>query len=155
MAVLNARANDAPRINFSTADRSLSVNGSNWLWAVTAVMGLTFLGFLAWTISRNKQTKTTHSNNNHHSKKAPHSNGFVDNNTTTGVSPTGLSTAGISKERVFHYLFTIAAFIAFISYFTIASNLGNTPIRQYINSSDNKSQTREVFYVRYIYYVTA
>lgn len=156
MAALNARANDALKVNFSNADRDLTVNGSNWLWAVTAIMGLTFLGFLAWTISRNKQPKTGHSTNNHHGKKPPHSDGFVDeNNTNNGIASAGSSATGFSKERVFHYLFTIAAFIAFISYFTMASNLGNTPIRQYMNNGADVLQTRDVFYVRYIYYVTA
>jgi len=154
MAVLNTRANDAPKTNFSFADRNLSVNGSSWLWAVTAVMGLTFLGFLAWTISRNKQPKTGHNTNNHHGKKTPQSDGFVDDN-HTGVTSTTTSATGLTQERVFHYLFTIAAFIAFISYFTMASNLGNTPIRQYMNNGRDESQTRDVFYVRYIYYVTA
>lgn len=119
-------------------------------------MGLTFLGFLAWTISRNKQTKTTHKSNNHHGKKAPHNDGFVDNNNTgAGIAATGSPTDGLSKERIFHYLFTIAAFIALISYYTMASNLGNTPVRQYMNNGSNELQTREVFYVRWIYYGTA
>jgi len=151
MAALYARANDALDVNRPNADRNLTVHGSDWLWAVTGVMGLTFLGFLAWTLSRNKQSKTGHTTNNHHGKKAPASDGFVDDNNTHN----GIASAGFSKERVFHYLFTIAAFIAFISYFTMASNLGNTPIRQYMNHGANAMQTREVFYVRYIYYVTA
>jgi len=154
MAALDARANDALKVNFSNADRDLTVNGSNWLWAVTAIMGVTFLGFLAWTISRNKQLKTGH-RNNHQSTKSTNSDGFVhDNNTNNGIPSAGSSATGFSKERVFHYLFTIAAFIAFIS-FTMASNLGNTPVRQYMNNGADGLQTREVFYVRYIYYTTA
>jgi bacteriorhodopsin len=158
-ALLNSRANDALRINSPDADRHLTVNGSDWLWAVTGVQGLTFLAFLAWTISRNKQPNTGTRTNNHHGrfgKKQP-ADGFVDNNTTSnhGVTSTGSPVSGFSKERVFHYLFTTAAFIAFISYFTFASNLGNTPIRQYMNNGSNERQTRSIFYVRYIYYVTA
>lgn len=150
MTAVHARANDALGVNFSNADRNLTVNGSNWLWAVTAIMGLTFLGFLTWTISRNKLSKAGHSTNNHHGKKSPHRDGFVgDNSTSNSIA------SGFSKERVFNYLFTIAAFVAFISYFTMASNLGNTPIRQYMNSGADALQTRDVFYVRYIYYITA
>jgi bacteriorhodopsin len=158
---VNSRANDALRTNYPDADRHLSVNGSNWLWAVTALMGLTFLAFLAWTISRNKQPKNTSStNNNHHSrfgKKQAPADGFVDDSHTSnnGIASAGSPTSGLSKERVFHYLFTIAAFIAFISYFTMASNLGNTPVRQYMNNGSYELQTRSVFYVRYIYYFTA
>lgn len=156
MAAFKARANDALRVNLSNADRDLTTNGSNWLWAVTGVMGLTFLGFLAWTISRNKQPTTGHNTNNHHRKKTPHTDGFVNNNNIDkDVTSTGFPATGFSKERIFHYLFTIAAFIAFISYFTMASNLGNTPIRQYMNYGTDALQTRDVFYVRYIYYVAA
>lgn len=40
---LLSRANDALRTNPPAGDNFLNVNGSNWLWAVTAVFTLTFL----------------------------------------------------------------------------------------------------------------
>ena len=39
----------------------------------------------------------------------------------------------VRGERIFHYLFTVAAFTGLIAYFTMASDLGNTPVRQYMN----------------------
>lgn len=148
-AFLIDRRNDALDINRSDANRNLTDNGSNWLWAVTTVMGLTFLAFLGWTISRNKQSK---GHGNDHSKKS----NFDDTNNGGVNRQHHVSDASpLSSERVFHYLWTIAAFIAFISYFTMASNLGNTPVRQHMNFGLNPLQTRSVFYVRYIYYVTA
>jgi len=49
-------------------------------------------------------------------------------------------------EKILHYLFTISLFVGGISYFTIASDLGSTPV----STSDNSSGTREIFYAKYI-----
>ncbi|XMA13639.1 hypothetical protein WAI453_006430 [Rhynchosporium graminicola] len=139
------RDNDSLDVNRPNADRNLSVNGSNWLWAVTAVFGLTFLAWLVWTLLRNKQAPT----HTHEVQKGNHnaSNGFHDSPATIGTS--------LRLERVFHYMFTIAAFIGFISYYTMASDLGSTPIRQHLNHGSNPLQTRQVYYVRYIYWFAA
>lgn len=42
MAVL-ARTNDALNVNPPAGDNYLSVNGSNWLWAVTAIYVVSFV----------------------------------------------------------------------------------------------------------------
>ncbi|KAH8589338.1 heat shock protein 30 [Bisporella sp. PMI_857] len=51
-----------------------------------------------------------------------------------------------SGEKILHYLFTISLFVGAISYFTVASNLGSTPVV----TSTNQSGTRQIFYARYI-----
>jgi len=37
----------------------------------------------------------------------------------------------------------------------MASDLGNTPVRQYMHHGSNPQQTRQIFYVRYIYWFVA
>ncbi|KAI9765226.1 MAG: hypothetical protein M1840_007718 [Geoglossum simile] len=51
MAFLLARSNDALKVNPPNADKSLTVHGSNWLWAVTAVYLLSFLVFLGHSLA--------------------------------------------------------------------------------------------------------
>ncbi|KAK3988144.1 hypothetical protein QBC44DRAFT_329849 [Cladorrhinum sp. PSN332] len=46
MAILDAR-NDALRTNPPAGEQHLSTNGSNWLWAVTALFGVTLLALFA------------------------------------------------------------------------------------------------------------
>jgi len=109
MASLLARANnDALKINPPTANNSLTVHGSDWLWAVTSLYLLAFIVFLG------------------HSYAARHG------------------------ERIFHYLFSIAAFTGGIAYFTMASDLGNTPVATQLNNGGTHSVTRQIWYVRYI-----
>jgi len=145
-AVILERGNDALNVNRPNADRNLSVHGSDWLWAVTALMGLTFLSWLTWTLSRNKQPPPASRNTRNDNHDGPH-----DGNHRL---PAAYGST-LRLERVFHYLFTIAAFIGFISYFTMASDLGNTPVRQYMNHGSNPQLTRQIFYVRYIYWFVA
>jgi len=146
--IITRSGNDVLNINRPNADRNLSVHGSDWLWAVTAVFGLTFLAWLGWTLLRNKASRTT----THETRKGEHDG---VNNGAHRSPATGAGGFGPGQERVFHYLFTIAAFIGFISYFTMASDLGNTPIRQYMHHGSNPGQTRQIFYVRYIYWFAA
>ncbi|OTB04296.1 hypothetical protein M426DRAFT_22918 [Hypoxylon sp. CI-4A] len=47
MAILFHRANDALNINPPAGNEELSVNGSDWLWAVTAIYVVSFLVFYA------------------------------------------------------------------------------------------------------------
>jgi len=44
---LLVRSNDALNINPPAGDEQLSQNGSDWLWAVTAVYAISFIGFFA------------------------------------------------------------------------------------------------------------
>jgi bacteriorhodopsin len=138
------RGNDALKINRPDANRHLTTNGSNWLWAVTAVFALALLGWLAWTLMRYK-AKTGAHNSKHGDNIDPQS----------GVQRTAVAVTRLYRERIFHYIWSLAAFIGFISYFTMAANLGNTPVRQYSHKDGNESQTRSIFYVRYIYWFLA
>jgi bacteriorhodopsin len=149
---LEVRGNDALNVNPPNADRYLTVNGSNWLWAVFAVYTLCFLAWLLWCLSlwRSATGTTTR-----HGDKV------------VNIGAVAATMAGAPRgERIFHYLFTIAAFIGLIAYFTMASDLGNTPISQYMNtgySYEGASTTtgayapitRSVFYVRYIFWALA
>lgn len=142
------RSNDALKINRPDANRHLTTNGSNWLWAVTAVFGLIFLGWLAWTLMRYKAMTGAHSSR--HGDKIDH-----QRDPQIGALGTAVAVNPLYRERIFHYLWSLAAFIGFISYFTMAANLGNTPVRQYMHNDGNESQTRSIFYVRYIYWFLA
>jgi len=51
-----------------------------------------------------------------------------------------------SGEKIFHYLFTISLFVGGVAYFTMASDLGSTPIA----TSTGDSGTRQIFYAKYI-----
>jgi len=132
------RGNDALETNPPNADRHLTTNGSDWLWACTAVFCVTFLSWLLWTILRRRLLPTTA----HHV-----------HNQSAGVAPPG---SGLRGERIFHYLFTVAAFVGLIAYFTMASDLGSTPVLQYMNHSNTPDDpTRQIFYARYIYWFVA
>lgn len=49
MAVIQVRSNDALDINPPAGDQHLSVHGSDWLWAVTAIYIVSFLAFFGLT----------------------------------------------------------------------------------------------------------
>lgn len=51
-----------------------------------------------------------------------------------------------SGEKIFHYLFTVSLFVGTVAYFTMASDLGSTPIE----TSTGDSGTRQIFYAKYI-----
>lgn len=138
--ILSERSNDALRTNPSNANRNLSTGGSNWLWAVTAIFALSFLSWLIWSfiLKPARHSRATE-------KTTTHSNGAPVHNASSNPRP----------ERIFHYLWTIAAFAGLVAYFTMASNLGNTSVRQYIKNGGNPNQTRQMFYARYIYWFVA
>ncbi|KAL5344654.1 hypothetical protein ACLOAV_010346 [Pseudogymnoascus australis] len=146
MNFLIPRGNNALDINPPNADRHLTTNGSNWLWACTAAFGVTFMSWLVWTIllrrpiTHNTTAPGVDDRAEEAAKRARH--GAALNTTRRG-------------ERVFHYLLTTAAFVGLIAYFTMASGLGSTPVQQYLNTGvENGSgmQTRQIFYARYIYW---
>ena len=45
MAILFERKNDALNINPPAGQQQLSVNGSDWLWAVTAIFVISFVRY--------------------------------------------------------------------------------------------------------------
>jgi len=146
MSLFIPRGNDAIGINPPNADRSLSTGGSDWLWACMAVFGVTFLSWLAWTILlRGRRRAATVPS---HASAAVEGTGAKTGPHTATVGPS------LRDERIFHYLLTIAAFVGLIAYFSMASDLGSTPVRQYMNNGPG-ALTRQIFYVRYIYWFVA
>jgi len=101
------RANDALNVNPPVGDNhALTVHGSDWLWAVTAVYITSLLVLI------------------------------------------GLTYFARQGEKVFHYLFTISLLVGSIAYFTVASDLGSTPVRVSVELSS--PGTRQIFFVKYI-----
>ncbi|KAH8107226.1 heat shock protein 30 [Cristinia sonorae] len=88
--------------NPPNADRHITNHGSDWLWAVFAVMALSTLGMIAWSYTRPRGT------------------------------------------RFFHNLAIIILATSTISYYSMASDLGSTPVRHAITG------TRQTWFVRYI-----
>lgn len=103
-------ANDALRVNPTNSDITINTKGSNWLWAVFAVMLLTDLLFMAWMFTLPK------------------------------------------GRRTFHHLAIFILTTASISYFSMASNLGGTPVLVEFNGN-RENLTRAIWYVRYIDWV--
>ncbi|KAI0601845.1 heat shock protein 30 [Biscogniauxia sp. FL1348] len=60
MAILLGRTNDALTINPPSGDEQLSVNGSNWLWAVTAIYVVSFITFFATSFVARSGEKIFH-----------------------------------------------------------------------------------------------
>lgn len=68
----------------------------------------------------------------------------------------GLSFTKPRTHRIFHYITAAITMVAAIAYFTMASDLGQTPIPVEFRRSNPKvsgtatNWNREIFYVRYI-----
>ncbi|KAI0781009.1 hypothetical protein BD413DRAFT_17876 [Trametes elegans] len=92
--------------NPPNADRHITSGGSDWLWAVFAIMALSDLIMIFWTFSRLRGT------------------------------------------RLFHQIAVIVLTTATIAYFSMASDLGATPVRA--EFSRGNTGTRQIWYVRYI-----
>ncbi|EXL42469.1 hypothetical protein FOCG_14932 [Fusarium oxysporum f. sp. radicis-lycopersici 26381] len=112
---LYARKNDALNVNpdivnGQRSDINITVRGSDWYWAVCAVMTISTFAFL------------------------------------------GLGMRKPRTDRIFHYITAGITMIASIAYFTMASNLGWTPIAVEFQRSDHRVAGiyREIFYARYI-----
>jgi bacteriorhodopsin len=106
----DALAINGNTVNGATADIAITTRGSDWYWAVCAVMTVSTLAFL------------------------------------------GLAFTKPRSHRLFHYITAGVTMVAAIAYFSMASNLGWTPIAvQYPRSDPRVHGTyREIFYVRYI-----
>ncbi|KAI9808610.1 MAG: hypothetical protein M1825_003760 [Sarcosagium campestre] len=105
--------NGGNMVNGLTSDINITERGSDWYWAVTAIMGASTLAFA------------------------------------------GLSFTKPRTHRVFHYITTAITMVATIAYFSMASNIGWTPIDVEFQRSNPKVSgiNREIFYVRYIDWV--
>jgi len=106
MGVLYDRSNDALSVNPPDGDVFLTTNGSNWLFAATAIFLLSFLLVI------------------------------------------GLSFRARSGEKIFHYIFAISLFVAGITYFAFASDLGYSVVAQSQNT--DYAATRQVFWVKHV-----
>ena len=64
----------------------------------------------------------------------------------------GLSYTKPRTQRIFHYITAAITLVAAIAYFSMASNLGWTPITVEFSRSNPvvSGSNREIFYVRYI-----
>jgi len=92
--------------NPPNADRHITAGGSDWLWAVFAIMALSTLGMVLWSFTRPRGT------------------------------------------RFFHNLAIIILTTSTIAYFSMASDLGATPVRA--EFSRGNTVNRQIFFVRYI-----
>ncbi|CDO68344.1 hypothetical protein BN946_scf184799.g71 [Trametes cinnabarina] len=92
--------------NPPNADRHITSGGSDWLWAVFAVMAISDLLMIFWTFTR----------------------------------PRG--------SRLFHQIAIIVLTTATIAYFSMASDLGATPVRAEFGRGNTIN--RQIWYVRYI-----
>jgi len=115
MAVLLERANDALNVNPPAGDAFLTENGSNWLFAATALFLLSFLTVIMLT----------------HRKPGADNRG---------------------SENIFHYILAIALFVAGITYFAYASDLGYDVVQQ-IHNQDINGTTRQIFWVKFVNWV--
>ncbi|KAF4339932.1 HSP30 heat shock Yro1p [Fusarium beomiforme] len=97
-------------VNGQRSDINITVRGSDWYWAVCAVMTVLTFAFL------------------------------------------GLGMRKPRTDRIFHYITAGITMIASIAYFSMASNLGWTPIAvEFVRQNHRVAgQYREIFYVRYI-----
>ncbi|KAI5208672.1 family A G protein-coupled receptor-like protein [Aureobasidium subglaciale] len=108
-------ANDALNVNPNmvngkSSDIAITVRGSDWYWAVCAVMTCATFVFLGLGLTKPRQ------------------------------------------HRIFHYITAAITMVAAIAYFSMASNLGWTPIDVEFQRNDPEVRgiNREIFYVRYI-----
>ncbi|TCD60006.1 hypothetical protein EIP91_010924 [Steccherinum ochraceum] len=92
--------------NPPNADRHITVGGTDWLWAVFAVMAVSTLGMIVWSTRRPRGT------------------------------------------RLFHNLAIVILATSTVAYFSMASDLGATPITA--EFSRGNTGTRQIWYVRYI-----
>lgn len=97
-------------VNGKTVAIHITRRGSDWYWAVMAILGATFLGILAASV----------------------------------LKP--------ARNRILFYIFALATFVATLESFSIASNLGWTPINVEWQRTDAKVAgiNRQIWYVRYI-----
>ncbi len=126
MAILLPRENDALEVNPPVGDQYLTVNGSNWLWTVTAIYIISFV--CAYHTIYHLTAINSHQ-----------------------IAIYGLSFGARAGEKFFHYLFTVANLVGAIVYFAQASDLGFTPVPT-TNSLWNGA-VRQIFFAKYIGWV--
>ncbi|KAF8453343.1 hypothetical protein BGX38DRAFT_1249754 [Terfezia claveryi] len=104
LAIRSRALNTNPPI----ANNNITSHGSSWLWAVTALFAVLFLGVLG------------------HMAQTKH------------------------RQRVYHYIALALLLVPTIAYFTMASNLGGTPIPVEFRNRGLVGRTRQIFWVRFV-----
>lgn len=142
----------------------LTEHGSDWLWAVFAIMLISDIVFIAW------HRKTSHSarlargtgvglgsGGGHGAGGVGGLNGGGGSGGLNGGGGGGGLNNGVGNgvgnaggSRVFHHLGVVILTVATIAYFSMASNLGQTGI----NTEFGNHGTRSIWYVRYIFWVS-
>jgi bacteriorhodopsin len=109
-SLLYERSNDVLQSNPPSAQIHITTNGSDWLWAVTAVMIFSSIVFIIWSY----------------------------------LTP--------RRNRIFHYIIIAITLISSVSYFTLASDLGNAAVPvEFVRSNPKVAgTTRSIFYARFI-----
>jgi bacteriorhodopsin len=97
-------------VNPTSAEIHINSHGSDWLWAVTAVMMFSSVIFIVWSF----------------------------------LIP--------RRNRIFHYIIIAITLISSVSYFTMASDLGNAavPVEFSRTNPTVSGATRSIFYARFI-----
>lgn len=89
------------------ADAHITVRGSDWLWAVTAIMMATAIGVVAWGMTRPGEF-------------AQFFRRLMQDLTRFLAFPVG--------QRAFHWIGAAILFTASTAYFSMASDLGAVPV---------------------------
>jgi bacteriorhodopsin len=102
-------------VNPTTAARRLTVGGSDWLWVVTAIMGISALVTLAWAKVVRPYSSVVHLGLSNLLRKQRHG------------------------ARAFHHMALAVLTVSTITYFAMASNLGQTVVRTEFRSGPTRS----------------
>jgi len=127
---------DVLDVNPPQGGRSLTLNGSHWLWAVTAVFALSFVCCSPPFNPSQRRWFAKHALT-----------------ITNQLACVVLGLRPRNGERIFHYLFTIALLVGAIAYFAMASDLGWSVVAQHLRVGE--AATYQVFFAKYIYWVVA
>jgi bacteriorhodopsin len=118
---------DFLKVNGRTADIAITTHGSDFYFAICAVMARTYF-YPIFAL--------------HPLTLSP----------VSGFAFIGLAFRRSRRDRLFHYITASVVFVAAIAYFTMGSNLGFTPIPVEYHRSNPRvaGNNRAIYYVRYI-----
>ncbi|BEJ17267.1 hypothetical protein CspHIS471_0606680 [Cutaneotrichosporon sp. HIS471] len=119
----------------------LSVNGSSWLWAVTAVYGVSLICFMAWAIGVKRKYEGDAVTGPAHACTA--CEGGMGAHTCSSVN---------DSMKKYHNIAILIISIGTVAYFLMASDLGYTGIATEFSHHVPKGTSRQIFYVRWVYY---
>lgn len=64
----------------------------------------------------------------------------------------GLTFVARSREKIFHYLFTVSLLVGSVAYFAMASDLAWDVISQ---ANETQNGDRQIFFAKYVYWVVS